>query len=75
MNTRTMTGRVTRSNGRYFVVETDGPADLKTLELATDQMCGAAVGDAVELSYYGTSSYGMWSVSKILIARVVTRRP
>ncbi len=51
MNTKTMTGHVTRSNGRYFVVETDGPADLKTLELVKSQMYGAVVGDTVELKY------------------------
>lgn len=50
MNTRTLTGHVTRTNGRYFVVETDGPADLKTLRLVKSQMYGAVVGDTVELS-------------------------
>ncbi len=66
MNTRTLTGHVTRTNGRYFVVETDGPADLKTLQLVKSQMYGAVVGDTVELKYYGTPSSGLWAVSKIL---------
>ena len=66
MNTRTMTGQVTRTNGRYFVVETDGPADLKTLKLVKGQMYGAVVGDTVELTYHATASSGLWEVTKIL---------
>lgn len=63
-----MTGRIARTNGRYFVVETDGPAHLKTLHLVKGQMYGAVVGDTVELKYYGTFSSGLWAVSKILEA-------
>jgi hypothetical protein len=66
MNTRTLTGRVTRTSGRYFVVETDGPGDLKTLNLVKGQMYGAVVGDTVELMYYATASSGLWVVTKIL---------
>jgi len=68
MNTRTLTGQVTRTNGRYFVVETDGPADLKTLQLVKGQMYGAVVGDSVELTYCATGSSGLWEVTKILTA-------
>jgi len=63
-----MTGHVTGTVGRYFMVETDGPADLKTLELVKGQMYGAVVGDTVELTYYGTPSSGQWAVSRILKA-------
>ena len=66
MNTRTLTGQVTRSSGRYFVVETDVPADLKTLKLVKGQMYGAVVGDTVELMYYATASSGLWVVTKIV---------
>ena len=66
MNTRTLTGQVTRTSGRYFVVETDGPADLKTLKLVKGQMYGAVVGDTVALMYYATASSGLWVVTKIL---------
>ena len=68
MDTRTMTGQVIRTIGPYFVVETDGPADLSTLKLVKNQMWGAVVGDTVELRYYGTPSSGQWAVSKILTA-------
>lgn len=68
MNTRTITGQVTRTTGRYFVIETDGPADLMTLKLVKGQMYGAVVGDTVELTYYSTASSGLWEVTKILTA-------
>ena len=48
------------------MVETDGPADLKTLKLVKGQMYGAVVGDTVALMYYATASSGLWAVTKIL---------
>lgn len=63
---KTMNGRVTGTDGRYFVVECpDAPSHLRILNLVPGQMMGANVGDAVVLGYQTTARSGLWNVIEV----------
>ena len=61
----TLTGTVTGKSGVYFVVQTDGPPHLATMDLVPRQMAGATVGDTVTLNYRVTPTSGLWYVTAV----------